>query len=278
MTGSLHIVRTMIDRVALTTFAARTNTLDDDLGYTLHLALRRRFGGASPQPFRLLDPTETTGSHRDKATGQGPMLLGYVPDPAPLQQTAAPMRASPPDPLGEWGAETVEAQALLRRIFPAPFEAKAMPPVADWRAGQRLAFEVLVRPVRRHSAKVEALRKNSGKGSGGERDAFLNAVETLEKGAHGVTRAAVYSGWLAERFGEAATLERCEMTRFRRSRVVRSVTGKRFKGRGIEGPEALMEGVLAVREPGRFAAVLARGVGRHVAFGYGMLLLRPEVR
>jgi len=30
-----------------------------------------------------------------------------------------------------------------------------------------------------------------------------------------------------------------------------------------------------VRDPTGFAALLARGVGRHRAFGFGMLLLRP---
>jgi CRISPR system Cascade subunit CasE len=37
----------------------------------------------------------------------------------------------------------------------------------------------------------------------------------------------------------------------------------------------LLRGELTVADPDAFSALLARGVGRHRAFGYGMLLLRP---
>jgi CRISPR system Cascade subunit CasE len=36
----------------------------------------------------------------------------------------------------------------------------------------------------------------------------------------------------------------------------------------------VFNGVLEVTEPGTFASSLARGIGRHRAFGFGMLLLR----
>ena len=36
-----------------------------------------------------------------------------------------------------------------------------------------------------------------------------------------------------------------------------------------------MRGILAITDPTAFADLLARGVGRHRAYGYGMLLLRP---
>jgi CRISPR system Cascade subunit CasE len=42
-----------------------------------------------------------------------------------------------------------------------------------------------------------------------------------------------------------------------------------------EGPDAVLEGVLEVVDGEAFAALLRRGVGRHRAFGFGMLLLRP---
>ncbi len=40
-------------------------------------------------------------------------------------------------------------------------------------------------------------------------------------------------------------------------------------------PEAEFEGTLEVLDGTAFHAVLARGIGRHRAFGYGMLLVRP---
>ncbi|MCY4060014.1 MAG: type I-E CRISPR-associated protein Cas6/Cse3/CasE [Gammaproteobacteria bacterium] len=36
-----------------------------------------------------------------------------------------------------------------------------------------------------------------------------------------------------------------------------------------------MHGVLVVRESDAFAQLVRRGVGRHRAYGYGMMLLRP---
>ncbi|MEE8524028.1 MAG: type I-E CRISPR-associated protein Cas6/Cse3/CasE [Thermoanaerobaculia bacterium] len=42
-----------------------------------------------------------------------------------------------------------------------------------------------------------------------------------------------------------------------------------------ERPDALLTGTLEVTDPDAFATLLARGVGRHRAFGFGMLLLRP---
>jgi CRISPR system Cascade subunit CasE len=37
----------------------------------------------------------------------------------------------------------------------------------------------------------------------------------------------------------------------------------------------VFDGALEVTEPGTFASSLTRGIGRHRAFGFGMLLLRP---
>jgi hypothetical protein len=42
-----------------------------------------------------------------------------------------------------------------------------------------------------------------------------------------------------------------------------------------EGPDAILRGEFVVKDPASFAAVLTNGVGRHRAYGYGMLLLRP---
>jgi CRISPR system Cascade subunit CasE len=38
---------------------------------------------------------------------------------------------------------------------------------------------------------------------------------------------------------------------------------------------ALIRGELVVGDPDSFNAMLAGGIGRHVAFGYGMVLLSP---
>ena len=43
----------------------------------------------------------------------------------------------------------------------------------------------------------------------------------------------------------------------------------------MEGPDVGFSGVLVVHDGEKFARLLSHGVGRHTAFGYGMLLLRP---
>jgi CRISPR system Cascade subunit CasE len=43
-------------------------------------------------------------------------------------------------------------------------------------------------------------------------------------------------------------------------------------------PDAVFTGTLVVARPAEFMGLLARGIGRHRAFGYGMLLLRPPRR
>ena len=41
---------------------------------------------------------------------------------------------------------------------------------------------------------------------------------------------------------------------------------------------ATVHGTMTVTDPAAFAQLLAHGVGRHRAYGYGMLLLRPANR
>lgn len=255
MTAPLHLVRTRINPVELAAYGARLDVLDDDLGYALHHALRRRFGAAAPQPFRLM--AAASDAPRGKA-----LLLGYCQDPAALERPVAL-----PDPEGDWSDPVA--------VFPDPFEARPMP--TDWREGLALRFEVLVRPVRRHGPKVRAARLAAGKtATGTEHDAFLSAVDPLEQGSHDRTRESVYLEWLVERLGNAADLDAGALASFRRTRVFRAVPGKGARGRrGIEGPEALIQGRLIIRNATAFAHLLSGGLGRHGAFGYGMLLLRP---
>jgi CRISPR system Cascade subunit CasE len=70
------------------------------------------------------------------------------------------------------------------------------------------------------------------------------------------------------------------MTEFKLSAVLRrgalQTEGARPK-RPVQGPDAVFTGVLQVRDSDAFAALVARGIGRHRAFGFGMLLLKPAV-
>ena len=251
---TLHLVRLAVDPRALAAFAVANGASDDDGGYALHLALRGRFGEAGPQPFRFFadDP------------GQ-PYLLGYASDAAALADMAALPAADP----------------LLDALFPALPQIRAMP--NEWRAGQRFGFEVRVRPIVRFGGRVRAARaeregawlNRAGKAAQ-EMDAFLAACERAGEGVP-VDRETVYRDWLVRQLDPAAALDDAELRRFQRVRTRRSTHGKPGRGR-VEGPDALLAGTLTIGDPAAFAQALARGVGRHAAFGYGMLLLSPPKR
>jgi CRISPR system Cascade subunit CasE len=85
----------------------------------------------------------------------------------------------------------------------------------------------------------------------------------------GRSRQAVYVDWLAERLKGAVTLESdVRLAHFLRRRAAR-------KNFAPEGPDATLQGNLVIVDPARFQELLAKGVGRHKAYGFGMLLLRP---
>lgn len=251
---TLFLVRNRIDRVALRLFAGRRRLDDDDLNYALHTALRETFGPAAPQPFRWPVP---------KAAPD--ILLGYCADPEPLMGQGADL----PDWSQDW-PDTTMAPCL----FAAPFEARPM--AERYEPGARFGFNLRVRPVRRYGGRVRDLR-----GGAGERDAFLAALEARD--ARGGTaesdpldRETVYTQWLAERLTPAAELEVARVVSFQRHRLRRKdASGKRKK---VEGPDAEFDGILRVADANAFTQLLARGVGRHRAFGFGMLLLRPPGR
>ena len=140
---------------------------------------------------------------------------------------------------------------------------------ANWRSGQRLGFDVRLRTVVRVSSSLAGRTADGQEVSfrkGAEVDAFL-AVALRDQS---VTRERAYLDWLAARLAPAAQLDfyASRLARFQRVRVQRN-------GRRVEGPDAVVHGNLTISDASAFAGLLARGVGRHRAYGYGMLLLRP---
>lgn len=249
---TLHLVRLPVNLRGLSAFAVANGASDDDGGYALHLALRRRFGEAAPQPFRLF------------ADGPAdPHLLGYASDVTELTEAGGLPAVDP----------------LLDSVFSAAPGLRPMP--ATWREGARYAFEVRVRPVVRFGKRLKEERASSDRATpkdawwarAGEVDAWI-ARRTRPGGDPDLTRDDAYRDWLAGRLAPAAELGSVAMRQGRRVRTRRSTHGAPGRGR-IEGPEAVMAGTLTVVDPAAFAQALARGVGRHTAFGFGMLLLSP---
>lgn len=258
MTG-LNLIRVPVATQRLARWAAerglgwiqrRGSTAGFDEGRALHHLIGEVFGPDALGPFRLLVPPRRTTAN----------LYSYsMLDAGALREAAA---------IHEWPDH-------LKVLSLDGLASKSMP--ATWRAGQRLGFDLRSRPVRRLRSDLETPLGRISKGR--EIDAYL--LEALrrhpaERGGMlraNRTREAVYLDWLAERLDSGAELD-CQashVARFRRNRVARGNAGS-------EGPDATFHGTLTVIDPTSFAALLARGVGRHRAYGYGMLLLRPPNR
>jgi CRISPR system Cascade subunit CasE len=175
-------------------------------------------------------------------------LLAYTThDPDALQLAA---QTAAPDVYATLGLER-----FATRSFPT-----------EWASGRHLGFEVRVRPVQRTR-------------EGRERDVFQVAAEKSGADEFDQTREPIYGEWLAHELarGDAAQIENVRLDGFRLTASLRkgSASGGKRPSQRVAGPDAVFSGELTVRDPTGFAALLARGVGRHRAFGFGMLLLRP---
>ena len=160
-------------------------------------------------------------------------------------------------------------------IQPTGIDSKQMP--STWKQGQRLGFDLRVRPVRR--LKSPLTNGNSSFRAGAELDAFLIEALRMHPGNNkGMTREArsrelVYLEWLEARLDEGAAIDRgaTRLANFRRTSISRGSSGP-------EGPDAVFHGVLTVKNPDLFKELISHGIGRHRAYGYGMILLRPPVQ
>lgn len=246
---SLQMLRLLPDMAALARWVAATGqrALGDDMGYALHAALRAALGDLAPKPFALL---QRPGSLQ---------LIGYTVRAAD-ELTAALEQATITDP---------GAARALGLDQPSNALIKAMP--VRWRAGEQLSFEARVAPV---------VRSRSAPGGGyPEIDA---AFHPDFAGADLGDREAAHLRWLARELGRggAATLLGQRVVAFqlaciaRRSARPAAGRAQRSTSQGLL-PDLTVRGQLRVDTPAAFAALLARGLGRHRSFGFGCLLLAP---
>ena len=256
-TGVLQMVRAQINVREFRRWMGGKRLRDQD--HAMHCLLTECFGELAPKPFRTILP-------RDGSNG---CLYGYG--------------RSEADGLREMAA--ICADPLQSRILPSDkLDSKPMP--TSWQADKRLGFEVRVRPVVRLQKDASRITPDNqrlfrtrlddeGKSRPGkECDAFLWEAIKHPKGEMNRSREEVYTEWLSEQLGKRGAsldLDRTKLASFQRVRSFR-----KLHDRHTEGPDALMRGELTIADPDAFADMLARGVGRHRAYGYGMLLLRPS--
>lgn len=252
MTGNLYMIRLAphMSRVAAWAHERGLVKRGGDMGYTLHVLLKAAFGDHGPKPFFL-----------QQRRGRNPALFGYCDaDEAELRGHAKAF--AEPD---IWDVLSLRGLGV-----------KPMP--SNWEIGRKLGFDVRTRPVVRQDA-------GGDRSAVRERDAFLAACDAAGPDAP-VHRTDVYRAWFAgelSRHGGARLAVRrgrgnkpqdwIDLAAFQRHRAARRAKDRKLQE--IEGPDALLSGVLEVTDGQAFSRLLARGIGRHRAFGFGMLLLRP---
>jgi CRISPR system Cascade subunit CasE len=247
--SELHLVSLRLDLPRLITRARESHlpVREIDSGYLVHSALAGLFGDEAPAPFAEMG---TKGRFLE--------VLGYS------KKSHSALRVHADD----FAHPELHAACDWERFT-------SKPRTASWPVGRHLGFRTRVCPVVRRASDRSAHDRIQRKGS--EVDAFLAKCETAGDSAERLGREAVYREWLSgqlERHG-GARLVSARMVAFRRARFLRREQGAARKARFVERPDAIFDGELEIIEPAAFARLLARGLGRHRAFGFGMILLRP---
>ena len=247
---------------------------EPDLGYALHVALTGLFGGIAPRPFSVLSKGGRSHALLGHHDGGLPVPGYSVADGDALLGTAQ-LAAQEFRDLWDW--EDLRVRAVPSRLP----------------AGLRVAFDLRACPVKRRKVDLPFttnLRNGSGKSvtfsaGGTEIDAFqLATVRAEQRGEPKPRRDAVYADWLGERF--AGTEEHKPPLRLVVGSVrVRSYRSTRLLRRPRDGngrvprwltrPEVWFSAQADVVDGAALPEFLARGIGRHCGFGFGMMLLRP---
>ena len=150
-------------------------------------------------------------------------------------------------------AEAVAEPLLLSIMDQDSIMTKPMP--KSWKEGQLLGFNIRTRPLKRtrHDDKV-------------------SEVPVYPKGSNQTQRYDAHTNWFAKNLkrSNAAATDMVMITAQAPCPAVRA-----RQAAVILGSEVIFQGNLIVTDPESFNNFLATGIGRHKAYGYGMVLLEP---
>lgn len=238
----MNLVRMALDAPALLRFGknqALLPALGDDLGYLLHAWLAASFGRLAPKPFWFDERQTVLWGY---AQADAVQLLEYLHD------------FSDPGAYAVLRADTLQSKPMPER----------------WQKGKRVLLHVRLCPVSRRD--------------GTEKDVFLRALDAWDAcggercDPKKPTRAATYRAWFVKQVSpQAVTLEQVSVVGMRaRLAMLRPARDKTAKARRrIERPEVHIEAIARIADGTAFAQMLARGIGRHRAFGFGMIRVLP---
>ena len=235
--STLYLVRLLPNTQLLMRWAGKHRLLrSGDAGYAWHAALKAALGDLAPKPFALVTRNRQTE------------LLGYTQS----------------DPR-QWLSLAQDFDAVQAIGLDQGVQQREMP--MDWQSSQTLSFEARVRPV---------ARTRSGRSAIDERDVAMLARERDPNASIELA----YRDWLQKELarGGAAQLLQMRLVSACSTRVLRKGAVQAEGGRSntsINGPDVLLRGELRIEDGPAFSVLLARGLGRHRAFGFGCLLLAP---
>lgn len=252
MAEVLYMVRMELDIPRLMGLRGRRHlpSGNADTAYLVHCALGETFGEDAPKPFVIESSAQSVSSRRLS-------VLAYSPqDIDALCARAQALESPAASPIIDW----------------KHMDGKPLP--AEWPTACRLSFQVRVCPVVRMAKQGPTHRK------GAEVDAFLAQCWAVGDPKIPVNREVVYQDWFAQQIARHGGAELVEVKTqgFQIERLLRRTQGENRQSRHCQRPEAFISGVLEVTQGKAFAELLRRGIGRHRAFGFGMLLLKSGVR
>lgn len=228
--------------------------LPQDRGYLLHAYLMAATG-SGPRPFR--DEGSAGGLITVLAyTTTVPMVVG-TDWPVQIDHRVLPATAILP---GMSLGFSVRCMPLVRSRLPA-----AEAPTTAWEALTAVAGApstgTMAKPARTRSYERDVVDAARATGDVRPRDVL-------------------YLEWLGEQLSrQGAQLQTGHLDQFQMTGLVRrtqtTMSSPHRRVQTLQRPEALLTGALTVTDPTAFLVGLARGLGRHRAFGFGMLAIRP---
>ncbi|CAK0741893.1 CRISPR system Cascade subunit CasE [Azospirillaceae bacterium] len=256
---TLYMLHLPIDARRLMEFA-RMHSLSGpqasaDVGYLLHALFAALFGRDAPKPFA--ESNREASSRR--ASSDCLEVLSYSRHSLEALKARAEFEAEP---------------SVYRAVDWSRAADKPMP--NRFPPGMRLGFELRACPVTR-SARGGG---DADEKPGAERDVYELAARRAPPDQK-PERSEVYRQWLQKQLADAGvelqTVEVRAMRRspvFRRARPTQAAAAPMKNNRGFDRPDVTFSGVIKIEDADVFRARLALGVGRHRAFGFGMLMLR----
>jgi len=220
-----------------------------DPGYLVHCQMDELFGDNSPRPFNIIHESDRYLNILAYSGREEEDLRNY--------------------------AQTFADPGIFQGCDWDAFSSKKMPD--SWKADAIIGFQLRCIPT--VTKKNDEGKNDEGKDY--EVDAFLSSCMAADaRGERIPGREEVYNHWLAKNIWQhsnnGAVLLNSELKGWHIAKLLRRKGPPDHRtSTTIEKPEATITGHIRITDPEGFAALLSRGVGKHLPFGYGMLLLKP---